>query len=72
MISVGADNGYGHPTDRLLDILASDGTAAVRTDRQGLAVVALDPGGHGALVVWTEKPAIAPARSPAAPVGGPG
>ncbi|TFC04125.1 ComEC/Rec2 family competence protein [Cryobacterium mannosilyticum] len=75
LISVGADNGYGHPTDRLLDILASDGTVAVRTDRQGLAVVALDPGGHGALTVWTEKPASGPARtghSPAAPVGGPG
>ena len=75
LISVGADNGYGHPTDRLLDILASDGTAAVRTDQQGLAVVAPDPGGHGALVVWTEKPANGPAptvRTPAALVGGPG
>ncbi|MBG6058317.1 competence protein ComEC [Cryobacterium sp. MP_M5] len=75
LISVGADNGYGHPTDRLLDILASVGTVAVRTDRQGLAVVALDPGGHGALTVWTENAATGPARtgrSPAAPVGGPG
>jgi len=55
LISVGVDNGYGHPTDRLLEILAADGTVAVRTDRQGMAVVALDPSGHGALTVWTEK-----------------
>ncbi|MDJ0323624.1 ComEC/Rec2 family competence protein, partial [Cryobacterium sp. PH31-AA6] len=55
LISVGADNGYGHPTDRLLEILAGAGTAAVRTDRQGLAVVALEPGGHGALTLWTER-----------------
>ncbi len=55
LISVGADNGYGHPTDRLLEILAGVGTAAVRTDRQGLAVVALQPGGHGALTLWTER-----------------
>jgi competence protein ComEC len=30
-------------------------TVAVRTDRQGLAVVALEPGGHGALTLWTER-----------------
>jgi competence protein ComEC len=55
LISVGADNGYGHPTDRLLQILAQVKTVAVRTDRQGLAVVALEPGGHGALTLWTER-----------------
>ena len=40
LVSVGADNGYGHPTRSLLDVLASTGTAVVRTDQDGLAVVA--------------------------------
>jgi len=40
LISVGADNGYGHPTLSLLEVLASTGTAVVRTDQEGLAVVA--------------------------------
>jgi competence protein ComEC len=62
LISVGADNGYGHPTRRLLDILASVGTLAVRTDRQGLAVIA--PARGGALTLWTEK---VPARETIAP-----
>jgi competence protein ComEC len=61
LVSVGADNGYGHPTRSLLELLRSAGTALVRTDRDGLAVVA--PTGAGpagaragaALRVWTEK-----------------
>ena len=52
LISVGADNGYGHPTRSVLDILGSAGTAVLRTDRDGLVVVA--PAGR-ALRVWTEK-----------------
>jgi len=55
LISVGASNGYGHPTASLLDLLRSVGTLAVRTDRQGLSVVAPAAGGGGALTVWTEK-----------------
>ncbi|MEC5149976.1 ComEC/Rec2 family competence protein [Cryobacterium sp. GrIS_2_6] len=55
LISVGADNGYGHPTASLLDLLRSVGTLAVRTDRQGLSVVAPAAAGGGALTVWTEK-----------------
>ncbi|MEB0264357.1 ComEC/Rec2 family competence protein [Cryobacterium sp. 10I5] len=55
LISVGADNRYGHPTVSLLDLLRSVGTLAVRTDRQGLSVVAPDAAGGGALAVWTEK-----------------
>ena len=40
LVSVGADNSYGHPTDRLLDLLAGDGMRVYRTDRDGdLAVV---------------------------------
>lgn len=54
LIGVGADNGYGHPTDRLLEILAGAGTAPVRTDEDGLILVS--PGeGEGAVSVWTER-----------------
>ena len=53
LISVGVTNTYGHPTDKLQHILASMGTMSVRTDLEGLAVVA--PGTNGTLVVWTEK-----------------
>ena len=54
VISVGADNGYGHPTERLLGILDGVGTAAVRTDLDGL--VLLGPGeSPGEVRVWTER-----------------
>ncbi|CCH87178.1 ComEC/Rec2-related protein (modular protein) [Modestobacter italicus] len=40
LVSVGADNSYGHPADRLLDLLAADGMRTYRTDRDGdVAVV---------------------------------
>jgi competence protein ComEC len=40
LVSVGAGNTYGHPTDRLLDLLARDGMRVHRTDTDGdLAVV---------------------------------
>ena len=54
LISVGAHNGYGHPTRSLLDLLAERGTSALRTDRQGLLVVSpsRDPGG---MTVWTDR-----------------
>jgi len=55
VISVGAENDYGHPTDRLLDLLARVGTTALRTDREGLVLLA--PGAEpGEVRVWTEKP----------------
>ncbi|MDJ0378046.1 ComEC/Rec2 family competence protein [Cryobacterium sp. PH31-L1] len=53
LISVGVKNTYGHPTEKLLNILNSVGTLSVRTDREGMAVVAPGPG--GTLVLWTEK-----------------
>jgi competence protein ComEC len=53
LISVGAKNTYGHPTDTLLQVLRSVGTLSVRTDREGMTVVA--PGDNGTLVLWTEK-----------------
>ncbi|TFD91696.1 MBL fold metallo-hydrolase [Cryobacterium lactosi] len=64
LVSVGADNGYGHPTAALLGVLASVGTAVVRTDQDGLTVVAQGPDtaaesvgavGGAALQVWTER-----------------
>lgn len=59
IIGVGADNGYGHPTDRLLGILTATGTAAVRTDRSGTAL--LTAIGDGGFRLWTERRAAAAA-----------
>ncbi|MBG6054451.1 competence protein ComEC [Salinibacterium sp. CAN_S4] len=54
MIGVGADNGYGHPTEKMLDILESTGTAALRTDLHGL--ILLSPGSKpGSVAVWSER-----------------
>jgi len=49
LIGVGADNTYGHPTDSLLSALADVGTAAFRTDLDGLILVSPGP------TVWTER-----------------
>ncbi|RNE58526.1 MBL fold metallo-hydrolase [Cryobacterium tepidiphilum] len=54
LISVGVDNGYGHPTRSLLGMLRASGTRALRTDQCGMILVA--PGGEGgALRVWSER-----------------
>lgn len=55
IIGVGADNGYGHPTDRLLGILNATGTAVVRTDLSGTVVFTAD--GHGGFRLWSERSA---------------
>lgn len=52
LIGVGADNGYGHPTDRLLDLLERTGTTVLRTDRSG--TIALSPV-DGGMRVWSER-----------------
>ena len=58
-IGVGLDNGYGHPTQKLLDILASTGTMVVRTDLDGLCL--LGPGTDpGTVAVWMQKHVPAP------------
>ena len=55
LIGVGAGNDYGHPTAKLLGILAAVGTRPLRTDLDGLTLVA--PGARqGDIRVWTEKP----------------
>jgi competence protein ComEC len=40
LLSVGADNTYGHPTPRVLSFLAQDGMRVHRTDREGDLAVA--------------------------------
>jgi competence protein ComEC len=72
LVSVGADNGYGHPTARTLQILKRSGTAVERTDKQGLILVS--PGEAPATVrVWSERPAEAEPAAGSRPVsdGGP-
>ena len=53
LISVGAGNDYGHPTDRLLETLAGTGTTAARTDLEGM--ILLSPGEDGAVELWSER-----------------
>lgn len=52
VIGVGADNGYGHPTDRLLGILDGAATRVVRTDRMGTVLIDAD---DGAFRIWSER-----------------
>ncbi|MFB9644036.1 ComEC/Rec2 family competence protein [Agromyces lapidis] len=52
LIGVGADNGYGHPTDRLLELLERTRTMPLRTDLSGTIV--LSPDGNG-MRVWSER-----------------
>lgn len=53
IVSVGAGNSYGHPTDRLLGILQDAGTAIARTDLEGMILVSPRP--DGTVGVWTER-----------------
>lgn len=47
LVSVGADNDYGHPAPRLLDLLAADGVVVHRTDVEGDLAVVGDAGEWG-------------------------
>ncbi|MBF4551967.1 ComEC/Rec2 family competence protein [Pseudoclavibacter sp. VKM Ac-2888] len=53
LVSVGADNGYGHPTDAALGMLTAAGTRPLRTDELGTIVIG--EGGHGG----SDPPAVA-------------
>ena len=54
LVSVGADNPYGHPNAGLLAGLSRAGARILRTDRDGdLAVVV---SGHGLAVVTAHPP----------------
>jgi competence protein ComEC len=55
LIGVGAGNDYGHPTAKLLGILAANGIRPLRTDLDGMVLVAPGPKPHEA-VVWKQKP----------------
>lgn len=54
LIGVGAGNDYGHPTAKLLGILAANGIRPLRTDLDGMVLVAPGAVPHEA-VVWTQK-----------------
>lgn len=54
LIGVGAGNDYGHPTEELLGILGAVGTAAERSDLDGLVLVA-PTGRAGEVSVWTQR-----------------
>jgi len=58
LIGVGADNGYGHPTDRTLSMLGVAGAEVARTDEHGLLLVAREAGGD--LTLWRARGAGAP------------
>ena len=51
LISVGADNDYGHPRTSVLDFLSAQGFVVARTDRDGLVLVR----GGEELTVWRER-----------------
>jgi competence protein ComEC len=54
LVSVGADNGYGHPSPVLLARLTRGGARVLRTDRQGDLAVLRDRDGHLAVAVRKE------------------
>ena len=56
MISVGADNPYGHPTAATLATLAAHGVRTLRTDRDGTVVIDV---GRGAIAVATAAEGVA-------------
>ena len=53
LIGVGEDNTYGHPTRRALDILASAGTMALRSDERG--IITVSPGMNDQLAIWSQR-----------------
>lgn len=53
LVSVGAENGYGHPRAEALEIATSIGARVARTDRSGVIALWLD---GGRLRVWRERP----------------
>ena len=52
LVSVGVDNGYGHPTDRALHLLTESRTQTYRTDQNGLLLVRRDA---QRLEVWSAR-----------------
>lgn len=53
LVSVGEENGYGHPAPSILTTLADAGTAILRTDLSG--TILIEAGSEGRLEVWSER-----------------
>ncbi len=53
LLSVGADNRYGHPNSETLGVLARAGTRALRTDSLGNVALVRQP--DGTLAAWAER-----------------
>ena len=53
VISVGADNDYGHPSPKHLEVLRRNGYAAFRTDQRGDVAVVAD--GEEVAVTWRRR-----------------
>ncbi len=53
LIGVGAENSYGHPATKILDILDATGTRALRSDERGIVTLGKDD--HGSLTLWSER-----------------
>ncbi|MCJ1694784.1 ComEC/Rec2 family competence protein [Rathayibacter caricis] len=60
LVSVGADNDYGHPAPSLLSLLAERGVEALRSDVEGTVVLASRSDG---IAVWASGPTPVPAAS---------
>lgn len=52
LVTVGADNDYGHPRDEILDVLTGLGARIARTDAEGLVALW---GGSSGVAVWRER-----------------
>lgn len=52
LVSVGADNGYGHPSPDTLALLDRSGTAALRTDEHGSIAISVR---DGDIHIWVER-----------------
>ena len=63
LITVGAENDYGHPRDETLQLVRSGGAAIGRTDRDGLILIA---SGRAGATLWREH------GRPRQPAGGVG
>lgn len=54
IVSVGADNSYGHPASQTLDVLRKAGGHILRTDKRGMILISAR---DGSFVVWSETTA---------------
>jgi competence protein ComEC len=52
LVTVGAENDYGHPRDEILGILAAAGARVARTDQDGVVAVST---GEAGISVWRER-----------------